>query len=125
MKILQLIQMHLALNGYKNPNLRPCNGQQKWFFVEMFLSITSLYVYLLFVADSLKEYMDSILVTAVGTLVVISRISTILKMKTIFVFIDEVEKLLNASELKLSRRELFFILIAVTYLVDISRNDCF
>lgn len=105
MNIFQTTQMHLALNGYNNANLRPFNKQQKFIFVEMILSLTSLYVHLLHVAESQKEYMFSILITAVDTLIAISHISTTLKMRTIFIFIDEVEEVLIASEIYFSGQE--------------------
>lgn len=107
MKIFQTTQMHLALNGYTNANLFPLNKQQKWIFVETFLSMISYYTHLLCVADSPKEYMYSILMTATETLIVISHISTILKMKEIFVFIDEFEEILNASKLQLTGSRTF------------------
>lgn len=99
MKIFQTIKMHLALSGCNKKNLSTFGTQQKWIFVEIFLSMTSLYVHLLCVAESPKEYMNSILLIAVGTLIIISRISTTLKMKTMFIFIEEVEEVLKSSEL--------------------------
>lgn len=115
MKIFQTTQMHLALNGYNNANPRPFNKQQKWIFVEMFLSTTSFYAYLLCVADSAKEYMDSILLTAMGTIIAISRISTIFKTKTIFIFIDEFEEVLNASKFRFTGQYLSLCLLFLMF----------
>lgn len=97
MKIFQTLQMHLAFIGYA-PNLRPFNKRQNWLFAKNFVCITLIYVQLLHVANSPNEYMDSIFMTVVATLVSISHISTTFQMKTLFIYIDEIEKLFNASK---------------------------
>lgn len=99
MKIFQTTQTNLALLGFER-NLRPFNKRQRWILIEGFLAVTACYVYLLLVADSSKEFMDSIFTTGVSNLILISHISTVLKTETIFVFIDDVEDVINASEFK-------------------------
>lgn len=89
--------MHLALLGY-GADLDPFNKRQKWIFVLVLLAMVPLYMYLLYVAESPGEYIHSIFVIAVRSLILISHISTIFKMETIFIFIDECEGTLNASE---------------------------
>lgn len=97
MKIYQTIQMNLALLGFKE-NLRPFNKRQKLCFVAFFISLATIYVYLLCVASKPKEYMDSIFVTAVGSFVCISYISSVFKMETLFIFINGMEEGVNGSE---------------------------
>lgn len=98
MKIFQTVQMWLALSGYDNTNRILLNKNQKWNLVAKFSQLTLLYAHLLCVADSPEEYMGSILFTAAATLICVSLISTILKTQELFVFIDEIEDVVNASE---------------------------
>lgn len=97
MKIFQTIQIKFAFLGFES-NLRPINNRQKWIFFEIFFCVTSLCVHLFHVASTPKEYLDSILITGMAILILISHISTILQMATIFTYIDEVEGVLNESK---------------------------
>lgn len=101
MKIYQTVKTNLALIGYKE-NLRPFNERQKWIFIIGFSTLLANYVDLLHDSNTPKEYMDSIFMSGIGTFVQISHISTTFKMETIFIFINEVEEVINASKLKSS-----------------------
>lgn len=96
MKILQRAQANLAVLGFER-NVRPFNRRQKFWFIEGLLSFNAFFVYLLLGASSTKEYMESIFMIVIGTLIIISHFSIILKTETIFVLIDELEGIVNAS----------------------------
>lgn len=97
MNIFKTIQLNLAIFGYKK-NLRPFNKRQNTFLSISFLSVLSITTYLFYVANTPEEYLDSIYLVCVGNLMIISHFSTILKTKTVFVLIDEVEEVINKSE---------------------------
>lgn len=97
MKIYQTVRWNLALIGYKK-NLRPFPKRLKWILFVKSTFIIAAYMHLFYVANTTKEFMDSIFVTGMGTLITISHISTIFKMETIFVFMNEIEEVINASE---------------------------
>lgn len=96
-KIFQTIQSKLALIGFER-NLRPFNQRQKWTYIVSAVSLATMFIYLLLVANSPKEYMASIFICGVGTLITISHISVIVKTETIFKFISEFEEIINGSE---------------------------
>lgn len=123
MKIFQTIQTNFALIGFER-NLRPFNARQRLCFNAASLSVVSLIVYLLNVANTPKEYMDAIFVVALGILMTISHISTMLKTETIFIFIDEIEEIVNEREFLLSSDEFCFLFV---YLCDDSEEKllCF
>lgn len=77
---------------------RPFNEQQLRYMFKSIVAIIFQFVYLLRVAETSKEYMNSIFMTTVGTLVFVSHISTTIKMDKIFIFIDTLEKIINQSE---------------------------
>lgn len=97
MNIFQTVQMHFALIGYES-KLQPFNRRQKLNFVHSLLSGFSVYAYFLHVANTPKEYMNSMFICGVGTLINVSHISTVLKMKKNFTVIEEVEEVLIARE---------------------------
>lgn len=111
MKIFQTIQTKFAVLGLK-PNLRPFNNLQKLILFENFVQISSLCVYLFHVANTAKEYLESIHITATTILIVTSQVNLISQMATIFSFIDELEDVLNESKFEL----LFDVL--VTHIVS-------
>lgn len=98
MKIFQTVQKHLASIGYR-ANQNPFNLQQLTIIFMGILAIFSQCVYLFFIANTTKEFLDSILMTTIGILVFISNLSTVHKTATIFIFIDSVEKGIHGSML--------------------------
>lgn len=97
MKIFNTVQKHLASIGYR-ANQNPFNTQQLSIILMGIFATISQCIYLFFIAKTLKEFMDSILMTAANFLVFISNLSTIHKMATIFIFIDSIEKAINESK---------------------------
>lgn len=97
MKIFQTIQMHLAWYGYE-ANLLPFNKRHKMVLADVVFSLTVYNVHLFYEANLPQGYLDTIYMIVVTTVITISRISTMLKMKNIFLFIDEIEAILDASE---------------------------
>lgn len=97
MKVFQTIRMHLAVLGFQE-NLQPFNGRQIFCCVQHAVGVISFYVHLFHVASTTEEYMDSIFMTAIASFMIISHISVVLKMKTIFLFFNEVEEVMNSSE---------------------------
>lgn len=108
MKILQTTQMHLALYGYE-ANSSPFSKRRKLIYIEIFVSQTAYMAHLLLVANTPKEYMNSIFMVGIAFLCTVSRINTMFKTKTIFIFIDEVEEILNSSKLQLLFVNSFFV----------------
>lgn len=97
MKIFQIVQNDLASIGYR-ANESPLNNDiLSYGFKNISFTICGL-VYLCRIAETPEEFMDSIFVITVGILVFISFVSTVQKMATIFIFIDETEKFINGSE---------------------------
>lgn len=101
MKLFEIVQRNLALMGY-SPNQRPFTKKQIQIGVTKALCISLHGINLIYVANTPKEYMQSIFDTSVTVLVFISFISTILKMNIIFILIDKLQALVNDSKLNLN-----------------------
>lgn len=100
MKIFQTVQKQLASIGYR-PNARPFNSDIVRQCLKYSLLTTGQVVYLFNFANTPTEFINSVFVTAIGILVLSSFISTAWKMKTIFIFIEETEEVINGSEFAL------------------------
>lgn len=98
MKIFQNVQKNLAFIGYSE-NQRPFKNRQLIFAFLSAWSIMAQFIYLFCIADTQKEFMEALFMTVASILIYISFLSTVLEMKTIFLLIDVVEKLINKSEL--------------------------
>lgn len=98
MKAFQQVRMNLASLGFR-PNQSPFNKTQLWTYVKVFLSLLLLCLYLVREANTPKEYMDSIFMTAATFFILIGRVSTLLQNATIFDLIDSIEKVITGSEL--------------------------
>lgn len=101
MKILQTIRHDLALIGY-SANQHPYNIQQLEHGFKSTLAAAMQCVYLFFIAETSKEFIDSTFMATVAILVLISFVSTAQKTTIIFNFIDEVEKIANNSEFRIN-----------------------
>lgn len=88
----------MALIGY-SADQQPFNMKQMNLAFASILSCAVQLAYLILIAETLKEIMVSIFMTMVAFLVFISFVSTVLKMPKLFYFVDEVEKIVNESEL--------------------------
>lgn len=95
-KVFQTIQSKLALIGFEK-NLRPFNRRQKRTFIVSAIFLSTLFINLLYVANSPKEYMDSILLCGGVSLATISQLGVILKTETMFILINEFEEVINES----------------------------
>lgn len=101
MKIFQTVQMHLALMGY-GANRPIININTIGEILQRTLAIICQFVYLIRHANSPKDIIDNLFMTAVAILAIISFTSTLLKKTTIFNFIDDVEKIVNESEFNIA-----------------------
>lgn len=97
MKILQTVQKYFATIGY-DANRYPLNSDTVGEIFQRILAIICQFLYLIRHANSPKDIVDNIFMTAVAILCFISVMSTIQKMKMIFIFINEIEQIVNESE---------------------------
>lgn len=67
--------------------------------LEGFLACTLQCLYLLFDANSTKDYMDSIFTTAAGIIIYVGYLNTVLITDKIFILIDDIEEAVNARKL--------------------------
>lgn len=97
MKIFQTIQKNMRHSGF----IRDQNAFNKTQTLVIFKSIVFLtlqFVYLLRVANTPRQYMDSIFMSTVGFLIVISHADIAIKTAKIFDLIDAFEQTINESE---------------------------
>lgn len=99
MKIFETVQKHLASIGYA-VHQSPFNIQQLRIICMGIMTIFMQCVYLFCIANTTKEFMDSILMTTAGILVFISNLSTAHKTATIFIFIERISKVVNESKFR-------------------------
>lgn len=125
MKIFQTVQNNLILLGY----IRNHDGYRYYLFrrshlvaiaILMFtLSLTSLFTFATFLADSPAEYMDSFYIIAVVLSMFVSYLNTILNMSKFFDFIDNCEKVCNESKFRFSLNFKIFEFTVVNCLYSI------
>lgn len=96
MIIFQTVQKYLATIGYA-ANRSPINSDTISNGLAIVVAITCVTVNLC-IANTPREFMDAIFMTAAGILVFISFISTVQKMKTIFTFISKMQTIINEGE---------------------------
>lgn len=94
MEIFLTVKKNLASLAFV-PNQRPFYTNQLIHTSYGFLAIILQCLYLFFDAETIKEYMDSIFMTTVGILVYVGYLSMVFKMVTIFIFIDDMEQVVN------------------------------
>lgn len=101
MKLFQTIQKNLTILKFdpNQPDSFFALIFQHWScFLKSFLSLTSLIVYLLHDANTVKEYMDSLFLTTAAILIFVSFTSTVFKTPEIYIFFNGAEKAANKSE---------------------------
>lgn len=98
MKILQTIEKSMESGGFIR-NQRPFNRTQSEHFMKMLSFLAMLFIYLGCEASTPRQYMDAILLSTVGTLGTIAYLSQVFKYATVFQLIDDIERVVNASEL--------------------------
>lgn len=97
MEIFKRIKQNLASNGFRKDKGR--FHLEQWLrTTQGLLAIVLQCIYLLFEAETTKEYMDSIFTTTVGVLVYVAYLSTVLKTKQLFIFIDGMEDAINGRK---------------------------
>lgn len=97
MEIAQTVKKNLASIGYRT-NVRPFHREQLWILLERLISFLLQLMYLLEEAKTPKQYMQSYFTLCVAILMYISLASTIIEMPTIFIFIGDMEKVINERE---------------------------
>lgn len=100
MKILKTVQKCLASYGYC-ANQDRFNKMQLQLVLEGILFNALLLAYFFFVANTPEKYMRSIFMIVAGIFLLISKLSTIYEMPTIFIAIDRFEETINESESKM------------------------
>lgn len=98
MKIFQTLEMNLESGGFIR-NQRPFNRRQLEHIVKMMFFMTLVFLYIGRDANTPRQYMDSILMSIVGTLCTIAYMSQVFKYATLFELIDCSEQIVNESEL--------------------------
>lgn len=100
MKIFQTVQKNLAILGISSMQSNQAFYNRKY-LLYLLLSgslIIMNCVFLIYVAKSFKEYTDSIYITSVSIALFISLSFLIRRMRNLFEFIDNLEKIVDDSE---------------------------
>lgn len=97
MKILQTTQKNMEFGGLIRDQSAFNNTQLRTFFISA-VFLTLQIVYPLHVANTPRQYLDSIFMTAAGYLIFISFMSIALKTTEVFNFIDDLEQRINDSK---------------------------
>lgn len=105
MKIFESAKQMLVLIDL-DANQRPFHRNQLLHIVQGFLAIILQCLYLVYEANTVREYMNSIFMTSTGILVYIAYWNAIFKATLIYEFIDYYETIVNGSEY--SPRNFFF-----------------
>lgn len=101
MQIWQTIRKNLEILKF-DPNQTGSSTelirQHQSCFFKSILSLISLIVYLLYVAKTIKEYMDSIFLTTAAITIFVSFTSTVFKTPELYAFLNNAEEAGNKSE---------------------------
>lgn len=101
LKIFESVKKMLASIDL-NANQRPFHRKQLLHIVQGFCAIILQCLYLVYEANTIREYMNSIFMTTVGILVYMGFWSAIFKTTIIYEFIDQYETIVNGSEYLIS-----------------------
>lgn len=97
LKFFVTIKKNLASIGFSENN-SAFDTEQLLRGFEGILAIILEFVYLIHVTSTSREYMESIIMTVAGVVSLISLISMNLQFATIFILMDEFERVINESE---------------------------
>lgn len=97
MKIFVTVSKHLESIGFAEHQQR-FNTRQLKFSLNIILGIILISLNLCYIADTSVEYMNGILIDIVSIMVFIAFVSTVFKMATIFIFINQLDEIINQSE---------------------------
>lgn len=100
LKVFETVKTNLESVGFIREKGR-FHTEQWLHTAQGFLANILLCLYLLFDADTVKEYMDSIFMSACGILVYVAYLNMVLNTEIFFNNIDEIENLANESKFKL------------------------
>lgn len=98
MKIFETVQKNLNTIGY-NENGDPFNKRHLGIGLISVVGISLFAVQFFYCVDSSETYMRFILMLTMEILVFVSRVSTVFKTVTIFIFIRRFRELISKSEL--------------------------
>lgn len=94
MEIFETVKNNLASIGFV-ANQHPLHAKQLVNVARGFLALILQCLYLAFEANTDKEYMDSIFMTAVGIMIYSAHMSSIFKTASLFIFLDDLEHVVN------------------------------
>lgn len=97
MKIFQENQKNWALGGFER-NQTAFNSTVQWHNFLSIWFIIAILVYAIEIANTPRQYMDSMSMLIISILVLISRISAVLRMADLFDIIDDIEHIIGESE---------------------------
>lgn len=97
MKIAKEVKRNLASIGYRIDQ-RPFHKEQLWLLFERMLTLLLQFVHALYIANTPREFMETIFMIMVGILMYITLVSTINEMTTIFAVIEDMEQVINESK---------------------------
>ena len=97
LKLFLTVKKNLASIGFSEQN-RPFDREQLLRGFEGVLAMILQFVYLFHVASTVREYLESIIMTATGVGTLVAYISMNIQFDSIFILIDEVEQVVNESE---------------------------
>lgn len=101
MKLFQTIKKHLAVL-YFHPDQTDSLFElirQNWScFLKSILSLTSLFVYLIYVAETVNEFMYSMFLSTASIFIFVAFTSTVFKTSAMYDFLDHFEVALNMNE---------------------------
>lgn len=97
-KLFESIQSNMINLGFIPNQKNPFNLQHLRGFIIGLLAIILHFVFFVHVANTIKQYMDSIFMTTVGIAILVSFVSSVLKTKEIFDLINGLEEVINKSE---------------------------
>lgn len=101
MKTFETVLKHLESLGFKE-NQRRFNSRQLMLILFVIMGILSVSVSLFYAADTPGEYINGIFSIITSVIVLISYTSTTLETATIFIFINQFNKIIIQSELNLN-----------------------
>lgn len=97
MEPLETVLKYLESIGF-NRNKHRFNKRQLGFGLENIFIILLLCLNLFYATHTREEYINNIVVTVIVTLVFVSRLSTVHKTPIIFVFIDQLNRIVDQSK---------------------------
>lgn len=98
MKVFQTVQKYLAYLGFNQNDQNALNSRQFFTALNMIAMFILSLLYLFVVANTPREYLDSIYMTSAGLGLMTSYFSIVYKARELFDYFDDGEQLINNSE---------------------------